>query len=71
MTLVGKLRRILRKEYPKDKAWKALIYWWLAANGYFKTAEADLVTVDNSKRVGSWQSRTRFLAEPEEIAVSG
>jgi hypothetical protein len=34
MKLKDRIRQILRKEYPREKGWKAFIYWWLAANGY-------------------------------------
>jgi hypothetical protein len=34
MQLKDTIKQILRKEYPGEKAWKAFVYWWLAANGY-------------------------------------
>src|SRR6266704_2902254 len=34
MQLKDRVRQILRKEYTGEKAWKAFVYWWLAANGY-------------------------------------
>jgi hypothetical protein len=34
MQLKVKIKQTLKKEYVGEPAWKAFIYWWLAANGY-------------------------------------
>jgi hypothetical protein len=34
MQLKDRFKRTLKKEYVGEPAWKAFIYWWLAANGY-------------------------------------
>jgi hypothetical protein len=34
MQLKDRIKRTLKKEYVGEPAWKAFIYWWLAANGY-------------------------------------
>lgn len=52
MKLTGKLKRILRKEYPKEKAWKAFIYWWLDANGYDYEVRRSLVRFTDGAKDG-------------------
>lgn len=52
MNLKSKIRRILRKEYPKEKAWKAFIYWWLDANGYEYDVRPSLVEFTDGARDG-------------------
>jgi hypothetical protein len=34
MQLKDRIKQTLKKEYAGEPAWKAFIYWWLAANGY-------------------------------------
>ncbi len=52
MKLSGKIKRILRKEYPKEKAWKAFIYWWLDANGYEYDVRRSLVEFTDGAKDG-------------------
>ena len=50
--LTGKVKRILRREYPKEKAWKAFIYWWLDANGYEYDVRRALVEFTDGAKDG-------------------
>src|ERR1039458_3420683 len=43
MQLKDKINDILHKEYPREKRWKAFIYWWLSAHGYDYAPYSDLV----------------------------
>jgi hypothetical protein len=53
MQLKDKLKQILRKEYPNEKAWKAFIFWWLAANGYeYDAMQAFVEFTDGAKDGG-------------------
>jgi len=52
MHLKDKIKQILRKEYPEEKAWKAFIYWWLAANGYEYDARRALVEFTDGSKDG-------------------
>jgi hypothetical protein len=53
MQLKDKIKQILRKEYPNEKAWKAFIYWWLAANGYeYDTMKSYVEFTDGAKDGG-------------------
>ncbi|MDD5544691.1 MAG: AIPR family protein [Acidobacteriia bacterium] len=52
MQLKDKIKQILHKEYPEEKAWKAFIYWWLAANGYEYDAGRSLVEFTDGSKDG-------------------
>ena len=52
MQLQKKIKRILHKEYPQEKAWKGFIYWWLAANGYDYDIQPSLVEFTDGSKDG-------------------
>jgi hypothetical protein len=52
MQLKDKIKQILRKDYREEKAWKAFIYWWLAANGYEYDARRSLVEFTDGSKDG-------------------
>ncbi len=52
MILKSRIGPILKKDYPNEKAWKAFIYWWLAANGYDYEINKDRVIFTDGAKDG-------------------
>jgi hypothetical protein len=52
VNLKGRIHKILRSDYPGEPAWKAFIYWWLAANGYDYEIRRDRVSFVDGTRDG-------------------
>lgn len=52
MHLKERVKTILREEYSDEKAWKAFVFWWLAANGYDYDVRRDRVNFVDGARDG-------------------
>ena len=48
MQLKDRIKQTLKKGYVGEPAWKAFIYWWLAANGYDYESPRPTVTTLSS-----------------------